>query len=417
MMAGGMAVFGENAWGVRFGGAVATALTAAMLYLIAIHIHDRRTALWAAIIWATGLLPAAAAHVASTDIYLAAAETVAVGAFIIGWQRARRSWFVLMWTAFGVAFLTKGPPGLLPLMPIAIFAWRLRMLRPVFNVAGILLFLGIGLSWYLIVITRYPGLLEYFIGTEVVARVSSDNVHNPEWYRAIEIYAPMMILGLGAWGVLALFHALRRKPVARALSAWKQCTPEAFLLLWIVLPLAVFCIVTSKLPLYVLPLAAPVTLLTARELTRRHRDRILAWIACASAILIVSLKFGSAHIEHKNNMLQLAAAVEPVLQEVDPDSQLLVFRQTQMFGLQFYLRRPLTRVSDIGQQSDYPVEVYPLHDYLAKRQHSLVLVTRKSNLDSLRAAAALDRWSYVEKRTTRDWSIGLLIPITSPESD
>src|SRR5690606_39194427 len=81
----------------------------------------------------------------------------------------------LMWAGFGLAFLTKGPPGLLPLL--AVFAFD--ALTPATQADGSrrpralqwwgpLLLLAVALPWYLAVVLRTPGLLDYFLGAEVV---------------------------------------------------------------------------------------------------------------------------------------------------------------------------------------------------------------------------------------------------------
>ena len=76
------------------------------------------------------------------------------------------SWLALMWAAFGLAFLTKGPPALLPLLAIVAFDLLrgARVRHRLFDIAGLALFVLRALPWYVAVISGNPGLLHYFIG-------------------------------------------------------------------------------------------------------------------------------------------------------------------------------------------------------------------------------------------------------------
>ena len=80
------------------------------------------------------------------------AETAAVLAYA---QRrfggGRPAYLDLMWLLFGVAFMIKGPPGLLPLAAMAAFEWRsggLSGLRALFRPAGLALFAAV--AWMLL---------------------------------------------------------------------------------------------------------------------------------------------------------------------------------------------------------------------------------------------------------------------------
>ncbi|MGC9453010.1 MAG: ArnT family glycosyltransferase [Oceanipulchritudo sp.] len=416
VMAGGMSLLGENAWGVRLGGALATALGAAMLGAVAGELWNRKTAIWTVLIWATGFLPAAGASTASTDIYLAAAETIAVGAFLIGWKRSEFGWYTLMWTAFGIAFLTKGPPGLLPLGAIILFAWRGGFLRKIFPLPGILLFFLTGFSWYVAVVIKNPDLLQYFMGEEVVNRIASKGGHNSEWYAPFTLYLPVLIFSLGAWGILALFERLRTGWWGPLKKHWGENSEILFLMLWICVPLLMFTLARSRLPLYLLPLCAPLSLLAARQLSQAHGTRLLTGLALASTFLVVGGKYLSAQLPIKNNMEQLAALVESALETKNPNLQLVIYRQTRMFGLQFYLHRTLYRLTDTSQSTDYPVVIYDFHQFLKAHPRKLICVTRLKDIPDLEAKAADAGWKFEEISHSKHWSTGQLLPNPVPAS-
>jgi hypothetical protein len=112
--------------------------------------------------------------VATTDIYLTAAETLAAMAFLFAALEPdatkKRRWTCAMWAAWGLAFLIKGPPALLPLL--AMIPWSLMQPRvrrvPLGNPLGLACFAAVALPWYLLMLHRHPNLLEYYVGTEIV---------------------------------------------------------------------------------------------------------------------------------------------------------------------------------------------------------------------------------------------------------
>src|SRR3546814_1299168 len=70
------------------------------------------------------LFPFGAAQLITTDYVLAACEALALWGFVearFGKSTHARRWLALMWAGFGLAFLAKGPPGLVPLL--AVFAF------------------------------------------------------------------------------------------------------------------------------------------------------------------------------------------------------------------------------------------------------------------------------------------------------
>lgn len=74
--------------------------------------------------------------------------------------------------------MTKGPPGLPSAAAMLLFTRTLPAPRPaLLEVRALILFLIVALPWYLAVMVANPGLLDYFIGYEVVGRVFTD-VHD-----------------------------------------------------------------------------------------------------------------------------------------------------------------------------------------------------------------------------------------------
>ncbi len=125
LLAGAFETFGINELSARLPNALAWLALVLMLTALARRLAPDRPLLTAAV-WSSSLLPFVAVNIVTTDLVLTAAECLAVLGFVAWWkdghERSRLYW---MWLGFGLAFLVKGPPGLLPLLPIIAFlAWE-----------------------------------------------------------------------------------------------------------------------------------------------------------------------------------------------------------------------------------------------------------------------------------------------------
>ena len=122
LIASGLSLFGMNEWGARFFHGVAFVLTALMAGYLATRMWDQRVGLLSVLVYSTMVFPYTAANIATTDMILTLFVT---GAMLSCWMSVSQPqtsspqkvfWGLLMWLFLGLAFLTKGPPGLLPLL-------------------------------------------------------------------------------------------------------------------------------------------------------------------------------------------------------------------------------------------------------------------------------------------------------------
>jgi len=397
-LAASLATFGQNVWAARLPVALSYLMCVWLVWRIASRLvpGGENTA---ALAYATMLLPFGAAGLITTDYLLAAFETLAIWAFVemrFGNGRRGAMWLVLMWAAFALAFLTKGPPALLPLLVITIYGQLVPVERGsrLFDSAGLAVFLVLALPWFVAVIVGNPGLFEYFIGDEVVKRVTTNEFgRHGEWYGWIKVYVPTLLIGTLPW-TASLWRWAKTLPATvrewRAPAQRDTQRAQLLLTLWLLLPLLVFCIAQSRMPLYLLPLFTPLALLVASQRQREGRGlpgwrTILVWVALLLALRLASALWPT----HKD-----AQVWAEVLRERagGPVSEVLFVEDMARYGLHLQLgaevekimldSAPLTRFNPIYDESlaDELGEHKPDGVWVAKTERWQELQTRVTAL-------------------------------------
>ncbi len=390
-IAASVGALGATPWAAR--------LPSALAYLLCVWLAWRITrrfmppaATTAAVVYATMLLPFGASQLITTDFILAGCETLAVWAYVESrWGPSHpRRWIILMWAAFALAFLTKGPPGLLPLLALLVCDGLLPRPRRVLQLTGIATFLVLALPWYVTVSLNTPGLLEYFVLDEVAHRVATDEfARNGQWYGWIVVYLPTLVLGSLPW-TASLWRALRRLP-AHA-RRWREAgvrAHEAHLLLlalWVVLPLIVFCLARSRLPLYVLPLFVPLAILVA---IRRHDEgRPLPraqWLVAWCALLLVLKLAAAAWPSHKDAGEWAAALRARVPEKIH---EVVFVEDMARYGLRLHLGAEVEKVSLLPQPGARfnPEFDEDLATELAEDEPGVVYITKQTRWREVRDA-------------------------------
>ena len=373
-LAGGMALLGENEWGVRAAPALAYLIIVAAVYGLGAAMWGRRTAFAASLVYATSPFAIMAANSVSTDPFLAMwevltalaywkalravsarGEPVAAGHAAAPGAWASGRWIVLLWLFAGLGFLTKGPPALLTLLVIFIYhGWRCAGRRPAPALAspvGIPLFVVVAFGWFIVVGVMHEGLLQHLIQEEVVGRMADPSLNrNPQWYGPFVVLLLPFLLGLGPW----LAYWPRAWARLRQWSGWRSRLREVlardavfFCLLWAVVPLAVFFTSRSRLPLYVLPFVPALALLTGRAVVSRvvatGRWKGALRIALATAAVMLVVKGGAARVESRSDMRPVYELVRAAGCD---EGCVYAYELQKEHGLMFYLGGNMVRVSD-----------------------------------------------------------------------
>ncbi|PKV75180.1 phospholipid carrier-dependent glycosyltransferase [Pontibacter ramchanderi] len=255
--AAGMGLFGVNAFGVRFFLQFSLLAQALLVYLIANELfQSRRIALTALVIYVTIPAVLIAARNLTTDSFLATFELLAIWAWLRYKPVKKVGWLYLFYLALALAFLTKGPVGLIFPVLVAI-GYRLPHATGKASVShhfiAFLLFLLLSASWYVYLMWQDRQFVDYFFLNHIVKRYTSPETFSrsePWWFYIA--YIPLLSL---PWSAMLLLY-LRK---LRLLSV----NHKRLFFLWLLVPLLFFSFSSSKLILYVLPMLAGIALLVS----------------------------------------------------------------------------------------------------------------------------------------------------------
>lgn len=350
LLASSFSVFGRNTWAARVPSALAFLACIALAWACAKRLVPG-TQRGAALAYATMVLPFSAGQLVTTDFPMTALQTLGVFAFVESrFGSGRRGWVLLMWMAFGLAFLTKGPPAVIALIPILalhLLASGERRGHAVAHAVGFILFLAIALPWFAAVTLRHQGLMDYFLGAEVVDRLASDRFgRNGQWYGWASVYLPTLMLGVLPW-VFPAWRWLHNLPAEA--KTWRHAPVRAaqagpfFIALWFVLPLLVFCIARSRLPLYILPIFVPLAIAIAMQWQREQRGLPRTGLLVLWIIVLVSSRLLVANVNSRQDTSAWAEAIRA--RASGPVHEVVFVEDTPRYGLHLHLSAEVETLS------------------------------------------------------------------------
>ena len=268
-------IFGVSDWSARLPAAVD-----ATLMVIAIYLFLKRFRpgfqLDGALMTASAAGVIGFARAASTDMPLAAMFTIALLAWYAWYESESRRYLAIFYSFLALGMLAKGPVApLLGAVIVVIFAAAKRDFRLISRtlwIPGMLLFCVIAFPWYIAVQIKNPEFLRVFIFEHNLARFGTNLYHHPEpfWY-----FVPVTLIGLIPWTVFATAswtETLRVWWSERQRMLASEDALNAFLVIWLVVPVVFFSLSKSKLPGYIVPALPAGTLLLAEYVRRRVTD-------------------------------------------------------------------------------------------------------------------------------------------------
>ncbi len=262
MQAASIWVLGPSEFSVRLPGTLMALAGVAATGWLATAMFGAVAGRWAALCYATMLLPYAVSLAPLHDLVMVPLVTVAIGAF---WRASTAAssgglarWTIVAGVALGLSMLGKGLTGV-GLVGVGMATWlvwtRALSWRMVLaGAAAIVIGAVIAWPWYAAMERASPGYLHYFFMERHVAGVTDDTQRHagrPFWY-----YLPIVFAGAWPW----LFGAW---PRARAVRSDR----ERLLVSWFLADLVLLSVAGSKLATYLLPALPAIALLAAHRLT------------------------------------------------------------------------------------------------------------------------------------------------------
>ncbi|MFP3492804.1 lipid IV(A) 4-amino-4-deoxy-L-arabinosyltransferase [Pseudomonas sp. SIMBA_059] len=265
MIALGQAIFGQNLFGVRFASALSTGLSILLVYLVSRRLwNDPQKSLISSVLYMSFVSVALLGGYANLDpqfTFWVNLTGVALWFCFDSTTRRGRLWsWALLGFACGMGFMTKGfLAWLLPVLialPYAIWQKRLGELVG-YGIVAVLVAIGVSVPWALAVHLQEPDYWNFFFWHEHIQRFAGEDAQHAEpfWY-----YLPLMVAFSLPW--VALLPSTVKQ-------AWvdKRLPKTAFLLLWLLMPLAFFSLAKGKLPSYIMPCLLPLALLMGSTLS------------------------------------------------------------------------------------------------------------------------------------------------------
>ena len=249
----GYRILGISEWTARLPSALAFFGTIWLTGWMGWRLGGRRLGWMAALMLASMLEPYALGRQITLDTTLTFWVTAALTCLVrvATGDQAKKSGF-LFFLCMGLGFLAKGPMAWVVPMTAAL-CWTVALRRHGQRLGlpwlkGVLLMVGVSVSWFLVVCWKYPGLWKYFLGYELVERFAS-TTHGrskPFWF-----FLPILAVGTVPWTgfLLGLAMAAWRKIWNRSLSPAQWALAAA-----VVVPFVIVSCSGSKLLTYILPI-------------------------------------------------------------------------------------------------------------------------------------------------------------------
>lgn len=259
----GYKIFGINEFGARFFLQIAILLQLLLVYKIAQLLYkDKIISFLSALIYFSFPLVLISSRNLTTDAYLTTFIMAAIYFWLARLERTKGIWSLYaFYGCLSLAILTKGPVALLFVLIFIIvrrYIFRQKVKTSLHGIFGLLLFLGISLSWFVLLLNHNPSFLNYFLGRQLEDRIISNSYDRGKPFYYFLLLLPALLF---PWIIL---------PFTMTVGKWKnffrrknESTVLAFTSLILIL---IFSLFKTKLVLYILPLFWMVAILIAKKL-------------------------------------------------------------------------------------------------------------------------------------------------------
>ena len=275
------------------------------------------------------------ARSALPDMTLTLAATAATCAFGAAELDRRPRALVVFYGLTGLAFLAKGPAGLIPLATAAAYTILLhgpRGLARLVSVPGFAVIAVLTVAWPVVALQANSHLFVHDVLTKDM-EANYFGLLTWRWQRLVEPFRQAISLSL-PWSVLlpvavraAVRDGVRRSPAAWLAIVW---TATAFILV---------ALSERQRARYYVPLCPPVAMLVAAWYDRRRFGRRATVLAGACAVVVVvAFGVGERYEMHRRDRLNDVSAMAAALRNAD-GPMFAVDSPELVFG--YYLNRPI----------------------------------------------------------------------------
>ncbi len=260
----GYKIFGTNEFGARFFLQIAIVLQLLLVYKLAQLLYSNKTiSFLSALVYFSFPLVLISSRNLTTDAYLTTFILAAIYFWLARFKREHGVWALYaFYLCLGLTILTKGPVALLFVLTFIIaysVTLHQKMKTSIHGIFGLILFFGVSLSWFLILLNDNPSLLNYFLGRQLEDRIISNSFDRGKPFYYFILLLPALLF---PWVILP-FSVTREK--WRNLFKIKDET--TVLAVSSVILILIFSLFKTKLILYILPIFWMIALLIAKKLT------------------------------------------------------------------------------------------------------------------------------------------------------
>jgi 4-amino-4-deoxy-L-arabinose transferase-like glycosyltransferase len=301
-------VFGVSDWAARVPSIISMLGVLIFIYLFCKKEFSRKTGILAVLVFSSIFHVWVMARAVAPEAALVLFETIALYCFYKGIEESNKISIYWGYLSLSLAFLTKGPVGvIIPLSIIIIyFVFRKGIrdtLKRALNPAGILIFAIVGFPWYIIMLRKYgyTYFQEFFLFHNLYRFSGAARQHPFKFY----YYVPIFVGSLYLW----LPFAQEIKDYIK--GAFQNKSKEIFFVIWALFPLLFFSISINKLHNYILIAYPAVAIVVGDCLSKIGRIRItvrrlyFGAIVAEACILILSFHY----VEHSRSFFVAGISV------------------------------------------------------------------------------------------------------------
>jgi 4-amino-4-deoxy-L-arabinose transferase len=284
----GYQLFGINEFGARFFLQVAIIIQLLLVYRLAdLLFKDKWVAFMAGLIYFSLPIVLISSRNLTTDAFLTTFIIAAIYCWQVYSDKTKILFLYPFYALVGIALLTKGPVALLFIgvyIAVSKIILKKGLRISVHHIIGVMLCIGIGASWYVMVMLENPKLWDYFIQKQLISRMNSNsfNRSKPFWF-----YIPLIFAMLLPW-LLALLPRFKfhLKSIHNKEAVTKILLYSSFLLF------VLFSVFSTKLIMYILPvfwMPAIIIAVEIKKATQKSRNIISLVHAVLLGLLFIGM--------------------------------------------------------------------------------------------------------------------------------